>query len=54
MGYLFGPLSGRVTEAAIAVHRQLGPGLLESINSPKLIIKRVVLGYQPPSAHNEG
>jgi len=25
MGYVFGPLSGRVTDAAIAVHRELGP-----------------------------
>ena len=133
MGYAFDPLSGRVTDAAISVHRELGSGFLESIyenalkvalrhrgivyqaqkeviiifeaeevgvhrldllvenqvvvelkavkaledihfaqlrsylkatdmhvglllnfNSPKLVIKRVVLDYQPPSAHNEG
>ncbi len=54
MGYAFDRLSGRVIEAAIAVHRELGPGLPESINSPKLIIKRVVLDHQPPSAHSEG
>ena len=31
MGHQFDDLSGRVIEAAIAVHRKLGPGFLESI-----------------------
>lgn len=31
MGHQFDDLSGRVIEAAIAVHRELGPGFLESI-----------------------
>jgi len=31
MGHQFDDLSGRVIEAAIAVHKELGPGFLESI-----------------------
>jgi len=31
MGHEFDDLSGRVINAAIAVHRELGPGFLESI-----------------------
>ena len=31
MGHDFEPLSARIIEAAIAVHRALGPGFLESI-----------------------
>ena len=31
MGHDFEPLSGRIIEAAIQVHKELGPGFLESI-----------------------
>jgi GxxExxY protein len=31
MGHEFEPLSGRILEAAVAVHKALGPGFLESI-----------------------
>jgi GxxExxY protein len=31
MGHDFEPLSARIIEAAIAVHKALGPGFLESI-----------------------
>lgn len=30
MGHEFEPLSGRILEAAVAVHKALGPGVLES------------------------
>ena len=31
MGHEFEPLSGKILEAAVAVHRALGPGFLESV-----------------------
>ena len=34
MGYDFEPLSGRIIEAAIAVHKALGPGFLEVQRAP--------------------
>jgi GxxExxY protein len=31
MGYVFEELSGKILEAAVAVHKALGPGFLESV-----------------------
>ena len=46
MGHDFEPLSARIIEAAIAVHKALGPGFLESIyfNASTLVVKRIVMG----------
>ena len=58
MGHDFEPLSARIIEAAIAVHKALGPGFLESIylgnglrvglllnfNASTLVVKRIVVG----------
>jgi hypothetical protein len=35
MGHDFEPLSARIIEAAIAVHKALGPGFLESITKTR-------------------
>ena len=39
----FEELSSRIINAAIEVHKELGPGFLESIYEEALSIKRVVL-----------
>ncbi len=48
MGHTFDELSGRVIEAAIAVHRELGPGFLESIyeNALKTALRHRGIGYE--------
>ena len=45
MGHDFEPLSARIIEAAIAVHRAPGPGFLEfNFNASTLVVKRIVVG----------
>jgi GxxExxY protein len=48
MGHDFEVLSGRIIEAAIAVHRQLGPGFLESIyeNALKTALRHRGIFYE--------
>ncbi len=48
MGHKFEPVSGRVTEAAIAVHRELGRGFLESIyeSALKTALRHRGMAYQ--------
>jgi GxxExxY protein len=48
MGHQFDPLSGRIIEAAIAVHRELGPGFLESIyeNAMKTALQHRGIGHE--------
>ena len=52
MGHEFEPLSARIIEAAIAVHKALGPGFLESIYHAAL---RVALSRSGiPYENNKG
>lgn len=48
MGHAFEVLSGRIIEAAIDVHKQLGPGFLESIyeNALKIALRKRGIGYE--------
>jgi GxxExxY protein len=48
MGHEFEELSGRIIEAAIAVHRALGPGFLESIyeNAMKTALRHRGIAHQ--------
>jgi len=47
MGHDFETLSGQIIEAAIDVHRQLGPGFLESVyeNAMKVALRKRGLAY---------
>jgi GxxExxY protein len=47
MGHDFESLSGRIIEAAIDVHRQLGPGFLEAIyeNALKVALRKRALEF---------
>lgn len=49
MGYDFDKLSGEVISAALAVHRSLGAGFLESIYEQSLKIELVARGYRVES-----
>jgi len=48
MGYEFEALSGQIIEAAIHVHKQLGPGFLESIheNAMKVALRKRNLPFE--------
>ena len=43
MGHDFEPLCARIIEAAIAVHKALGPGFLVNFNASTLVVKRIVV-----------
>jgi GxxExxY protein len=49
MGYDFEVLSGQIIEAAISVHKELGPGFLESIyeNALKVALRHRGIVYEP-------
>jgi GxxExxY protein len=48
MGHEFEPLSGRILEAAVAVHKALGPGFLESIyqKAMEIALRRRQLSFE--------
>jgi GxxExxY protein len=48
VGYDFEPLSGQIIEAAISVHKQLGPGFLESIyeSAMKVALRHRGIAYE--------
>ena len=48
MGYEFEALSGKIIEAAISVHRELGPGFLESVyeSAMKVALRHRGIVYQ--------
>jgi len=48
MGHDFEPLSGQIIEAAIAVHKELGPGFLESIyeSAMTVALRRRGIAYE--------
>ena len=48
MGHDFEALSGQIIEAAISVHKQLGPGFLESIyeNAMKVALRHRGIAYE--------
>jgi GxxExxY protein len=49
MGYEFEALSGKIIEAAICVHRELGPGFLESVyeSAMKVALRHRGIVYDP-------
>jgi GxxExxY protein len=48
VGHDFEPLSGRIIEAAVSVHKQLGPGFLESIyeNAMKVALRHRGIAHE--------
>ena len=48
MGHAFEPLSGKIIESAIMVHRELGPGFLESIyeSAMKVALRHCGIAYE--------
>jgi GxxExxY protein len=48
MGFEFEPLSHRIIEAAINVHRELGPGFIESIyhRAAEVALRKAGLSYE--------
>jgi GxxExxY protein len=49
MPHQFEALSGRIIEAAISVHRELGPGFLESVyeSAMKVALRNRGIAYEP-------